>query len=134
IIATTSANRFASAVRLIDVTDALAETNLRRCPEIFDKYGDLLPLALEHVVAVNGEVRRPGAYPVVGDTPVGSVIAVAGGLSREVDLTRVEVSHFSPDPLKGQAVAQRGLVNLASAESRDTVLAPGDVIRFNPIF
>jgi len=134
IVATTSASRFASAVRLIDVTDALAESNLRRCPDVYDLYGDILPLALEHVVAVNGEVRRPGAYPVVGDTPVGSVIAVAGGLSREVDLTRVEVSHFAPDPMQGQAASQRGLVNLARAGAAEVIVSPGDVIRFNPIF
>lgn len=134
IVATTSANRFASAVRLIDVTDALAESNLRRCPDVYDLYGDLLPLALEHVVAVNGEVRRPGAYPIAGDTAVGSVIAVAGGLSREVDLTRVEVSHFAPDPMQGQAASQRGLVNLARAGTAEVNIGPGDVIRFNPVF
>jgi protein involved in polysaccharide export with SLBB domain len=134
IIATTSANRFASAVRLIDVNDALAESNVRRCPEIFDQYGDLLPLALEHVVAVNGEVRRPGAYPVVGETPVGSVIAVAGGLRREVDLTKVEVSHFAPNSMTGEVASQRGLVNIAAAAGSDTIVSPGDVIRFNPVF
>lgn len=121
-------------MRLIGVTDELAAENRQECPAVFDRFGDLLPLVLEHVVAVNGAVRRPGAYPVVGDTPVTSIIAVAGGLSREVDLTRVEVSRFTPDSLAGKADTSRGLVNLAELGADKVALSPGDVIRFNAVF
>ena len=134
IVATTSSGRFAGAVRTIETADGLAEGKRRECPEIFDRFGDLLPLALEHVVAVNGEVRRPGAYPVVGEAPVASIIAVAGGLAREVDLTRVEVSRYTPDSIRGAADTSRGLVNLASLGADNVAVGPGDVIRFNPVF
>lgn len=134
IVATTSSGRFASAVRTIQSADGLAEGKRRECPQVFDDFGDLLPLALEHVVAVNGEVRRPGAYPVVGDAPVASIIAVAGGLAREVDLTRVEVSRYTPDSTRGAADTSRGLVNLASLGADNVAVGPGDVIRFNPVF
>ncbi|MFP6698949.1 MAG: SLBB domain-containing protein, partial [Alphaproteobacteria bacterium] len=111
IVSVNSANRFANAVRTID-TAGLAQINRQKCPRIFNDYGGLLPLALEHAVAVNGEVRRPGAYPVVGNVSLTSSIAVAGGLSRKVDLTRVEISRYTPDSLKGSSDTARGLVNL----------------------
>ena len=134
IMSTTTAGRFANAVRNLETGSPLAEANRQSCPPIYDQFGDLLPLAVEHVVAVNGEVRRPGAYPVVGDTAIAAVVAVAGGLTREVDLTRVELSRFVPDPNAGQSQATRGLVNLAKLAPEQAAVSPGDVLRFNPVF
>ncbi|MFP6773723.1 MAG: SLBB domain-containing protein, partial [Alphaproteobacteria bacterium] len=133
IVSVNSANRFANAVRTID-TAGLARINRQDCPRIFDDYSGLLPLALEHAVAVNGEVRRPGVYPVVGNVSLTSLIAVAGGLSREVDLTRVEISRYTPDSLKGSSDTARGLVNLAELGADKVMVGPGDVVRFNPVF
>ncbi len=132
IVSVNSANRFANAVRTID-TAGIARVNRQDCPRIFDDYGGLLPLALEHAVAVNGEVRRPGAYPVVGNVSLTELIAVAGGLSREVDLTRVEISRYTPDSVKGSSDTSRGLVNLASIGADKVMVGPGDVVRFNPV-
>jgi polysaccharide biosynthesis/export protein len=132
IVSVNSANRFANAVRTID-TAGLARVNRQECPQIFDDHGSLLPLALEHAVAVNGEVRRPGAYPVVGNVSLTELIAVAGGLSREVDLTRVEISRYTPDSLQGSSNTSRGLVNLATVGADKVMVGPGDVVRFNPV-
>ncbi len=132
IVSVNSANRFANAVRTID-TAGMAPINRQDCPEIFDEHGGLLALALEHVVAVNGEVRRPGAYPVVDSVSLTELIAVAGGLSREADLTRVEISRYTPDSLKGSSNASRGLVNLATTGADKVMIGPGDVVRFNPV-
>ncbi|MFP6700019.1 MAG: SLBB domain-containing protein, partial [Alphaproteobacteria bacterium] len=132
IVSMNSANRFANAVQTID-TAGLVQINRQDCPRIFNDYGGLLPLALEHVVAVNGEVRRPGAYPVVGNVSLTSLIAVAGGLSRKVDLTRVEISRYTPDSLKGSSDTARGLVNLAEIGADKVMVGPGDVVRFNPV-
>jgi polysaccharide biosynthesis/export protein len=132
IVSVNSANRFANAVRTID-SAGMARINRQDCPQIFDDHGGLLPLALEHVVAVNGEVRRPGAYPVVGTVSLTELIAVAGGLSREVDLTRVEISRYTPDSLQGASNTSRGLVNLATVGADKVMIGPGDVVRFNPV-
>jgi protein involved in polysaccharide export with SLBB domain len=132
IVSVNSANRFSNAVRTID-TAGLARVNRQDCPPIFDQYAGLLPLALEHAVAVNGEVRKPGAYPVVGNVSLTDLIAVASGLSREVDLTRVEISHYTPDSLKGVSDTARGLVNLAEISADKVMIGPGDVVRFNPV-
>jgi polysaccharide biosynthesis/export protein len=132
IVSVNSANRFANAVRTID-TAGMAQANRQDCPQIFDDHGGLLPLALEHVVAVNGEVRSPGAYPVVGTVSLAELIAVAGGLSREVDLTRVEISRYTPDSLQGSSNTSRGMVNLATIGADKVMIGPGDVVRFNPV-
>ncbi len=126
--------RYANAVRLIDrETNGKPSVRLP-CPELYDRFGHLLPFALEHVVAVNGEVRRPGAYPLAGETPLASVIAVAGGLTREVDLTRLEISRFDPDPYKGLSDTSRKMVDLNALPVEKIAVSPGDVVRFNPVF
>ncbi|MBT5898945.1 MAG: hypothetical protein HOH61_23815, partial [Rhodospirillaceae bacterium] len=132
IVSVNSANRFANAVRTIDAA-GMGRVNQQDCPQIFDDHGGLLALALEHAVAVNGEVRRPGAYPVVGNVSLTELIAVAGGLSREVDLTRVEISRYTPDSLQGSANTSRGMANLAEIGADKVMIGPGDVVRFNPV-
>jgi polysaccharide biosynthesis/export protein len=132
IVSVNSANRFANAVRTID-TAGMARANRQECPQIFDDHGGLLALALEHAVAVNGEVRRPGAYPVVGNVSLTELIAVAGGLSREVDLTRVEISRYTPNSMQGSSNTSRGMVNLATIGADKVIIGPGDVVRFNPV-
>ncbi len=132
IVSVNSANRFANAVRTID-SAGVDRLNRQDCPQIFDDYGGLLPLALEHTVAVNGEVRSPGAYPVASAVSLTELIAVAGGLSRQVDLTRVEISRYTPNSLKGRSDTSRGLVNLAKVGADKVMVGPGDVVRFNPV-
>ena len=132
IVTVNSAHRFANAIRTID-SAGTARINRQDCPQIFDDFGGLLPLALEHTVAVNGEVRNPGAYPIVGRVNLTELIAVAGGLSREVDLTRVEISRYTPDSLKGISDTSRGLINLARIAADKVMVGPGDVVRFNAV-
>ena len=131
---TTPIDRFAAAIRTFGAAESDFDEGAETCPAIFERFPNLLPLALEHVVAVNGEVRRPGAYPVVGESYIDVVVAVAGGLSRGVDLTRVEVSRFTPDRLQGIANVERGMVNLAAQGTETVSVGPGDVIRFNAVF
>jgi protein involved in polysaccharide export with SLBB domain len=134
IAATSTAERFRSVVRTLDVDNALGGIEVRLCPPVFDRYPDLLPLAVEHIVAVTGGVRRPGGYPITPNTSVTSVIAVAGGLTRDVDLTRVEIGHVVPDPLQGIAADSRQLVDLAANGADQVMVGPGDVLRFHSVF
>ncbi|MCG8691606.1 MAG: SLBB domain-containing protein [Minwuiales bacterium] len=126
--------RYANAVRLVDDENGKRPSVRLPCPDLFDAHGDLLPFALEHVVAVNGEVRRPGAYPVADNTALAALIAVSGGLTREVDLTRLEVSRFDPDPYKGLSDTSRKMVDLNQTPIEDIAVSPGDVVRFNAVF
>ena len=105
-----------------------------RCPQVFDSNPYLLPFVLEHVVALNGELRVPGAYPAVENTPVGALVAVAGGVTNEADLTRVEFTRAPQAAANGTSVTQRALANLSGQQGAAITVGPGDVVRFNPVF
>ena len=126
--------RFANAIRAAVLEGDLPFANRLPCPPLYDEFADLLPFVLEHVVAVNGEARRPGAYPVLEQTPLGSLIAVAGGLTREADLAHVELSHFPSGAAIGAPATSRRQIDLRSENATQIAVAPGDVVRFNPVF
>ena len=134
IVSSSREGRFANAIRAIDTESELAFTNRLPCPPLFDEFVDLLPFLLEHVVAVSGEVRRPGAYPITPSTPLSSIIAVSTGLTREADLTHIELSHFVSEAAIGAPATSRRRIDLRSESARQTMVGPGDVIRFNPVF
>jgi protein involved in polysaccharide export with SLBB domain len=107
---------------------------LAPCRAVFERNPLLLSFVLEHATGIAGEVRQPGIYPLVGPTPLASVIAVVGGLTREVDLTKVELTSFSIDSLAGAGGANRALLNLASTGIQNISVGPGDLIRFGAVF
>lgn len=133
VLSATAVSRYINAARRFDDDPQLDKLNRQTCPAIYDRYGDLLPLALEHMVAVNGAVRRPGAYPVVGNISLAPLVTAAGGLSRNVDLTRVEIFRSATDPVQGTADSSLGLVNIAKVGADQVVVGAGDVVRFNPV-
>ena len=124
----TRSNRFESALQALGVTSAASFVNPRPCPQVFHEIPDLLPFALEHAVAVNGEVRIPGAYPVTNGTRMSSLIAVVGGLTRESDPAQVEVTRFQASG------TDRSIVDLTRVSARDVTIDPGNVARFNALF
>ena len=128
--------RFSNAIVGADeprLGNATANPLTDECPEIFEKQPDLLSFVLEHSVNVTGEVRRPGVYPVVPDTGLDVVAAIAGGLTREADIQRVEVSRFSAST-EANAAGMRQLIDLKSQNAAAVGVGPGDVVRFNPLF
>ncbi|MBM3511887.1 MAG: hypothetical protein FJX61_17380, partial [Alphaproteobacteria bacterium] len=133
VIQVTRSGRFAGALSTARVDGGASFVNPLPCPKVYDDNPLLLPFVLEHVVAVSGEVRSPGPYPVVQGTALISVGAAAGGLTKDVDLTRVEVSRFEPDPTRGSSRSSREVVNIARGGDA-TAVGPGDVIRFNAVF
>jgi polysaccharide biosynthesis/export protein len=124
----TRSTRFASVVQALGGTDNLAFVNPRKCPAIFDTKPDLLPFLLEHAVAVNGEVRMPGAYPVTTGTPVSSLLANVGGMTLDADTRLIELSRFSDGSVSRQNY-DFTKVSMASVN-----VNPGDVARFNSRF
>jgi polysaccharide biosynthesis/export protein len=124
----TRSGRFSSVVQALGGTANVASVNPRPCPEVFDNNPDLLPFVLEHSVAVNGEIRKPGAYPVTRGTPVSSLLAVVGGMTLDADISRVEISRF------GNGAVQRQNFDFTKSKMHEVNVNPGDVARFNPLF
>ena len=79
-------------------------------------------------------MRAPGAYPVVPGTPIAPVLAVAGGTTREADLTNVELSRFAVNSGKGVATVDRRIINLTMVDTAALTVEPGDVVLFNSVF
>jgi protein involved in polysaccharide export with SLBB domain len=123
----------ASAGRRLGAGDENTIENVFPCPPIFDKYPELLPLVVEYATTIEGAVRVPGPYPVLPGTAMSAVISEAGGLAREVDLTRVEVTHYALDNAAGSAQSDRALVQITPTQLASLAISPGDVVHFNPL-
>ena len=108
--------------------------DLQPCPPIYNFVPDLLPFTLEHVAAVSGEVRRPGAYPITDGTGIASVVAFAGGITRNADLAMVEITRFTPTAPGAISPATRSFVDVSGQGVAAVTLNPGDVVRFNAVF
>ena len=142
VVSTTRSGRFDNAIQAAGAaarqnaqTAALVQPQERAtaaqvCPRLFEQNAALLPFALEYVVALSGEVRTPGAYPVVDGAPITSVVAAAGGVTRTADLKRVEITRSTVTA--GQAT--RANLDLSGAQAATAVVNPGDIVRFNPVF
>jgi len=142
IVRVTQSGRFNSAIQAMDIvgiggrqtTEQDGDPIREICPEIFDSFPDLLPFALEHVAAISGEVRRPGAYPITDGTGIASVVAFAGGVTRDADLAMVEITRFTPTAPGAISPATRNFVDLSRQGAANVALNPGDVVRFNAVF
>lgn len=131
-------NRFSTAIVAgRDLAEAREGQPFRQdCPDIFERDPQLLSLLLEHSVILHGEVRAPGSYPILPETPLSVLVALAQGLNRAADLSAVELTRFpvSPDAAQVEAQALRQTLDVRSASLEQIALSPGDVIRFNRAF
>jgi len=89
--------------------------------------GDLITIAGQDSVYVNGEVNNPGSYGLTSGLTVLQAISQAGGLSKYGSKGKVEI-------LRNQTAGEpeRIKVDLGDIEKgkkTDILLAPGDVIR-----
>lgn len=103
------------------------------CPKLFEKYPKALPFLLEHAILLQGEVRAPGIYPIVDGTPLASVVASAGGTTREADLTHVELNRYAVRS-NGSAVTDRKVRDLSQAEFAGVLVGPGDNVQIGTLF
>lgn len=134
VIAVGKTQRYDSAL-LAGLSESDVDFDLsRECPEIFRTYPDVLPFALEHVVAMNGEIRRPGAYPVTPGTRLSSLISVADGLTRDSDRVRVELSRIVAGSADSAGKVQRSTVDISGDALASTRVEPSDIVRFNARF
>ncbi len=130
VVAQDQGGRFSSAIRPLAFESSAATP----CPAIFAKYPDLLPYLLEHAISVDGEVRRPGVYPVARGTNLAEIVAVAGGVTATADLRNIELTRFEIDRPTGRADFRREELALAEADFSQVKLEAGDAVRFNPVF
>src|SRR3546814_3213991 len=69
----------------------------RRCPPVFEREPQLLPVLIENAIGIGGAVRRPGAYPIASPTTAEVAINIAEGAGGErrdvvIDVTTASVS------------------------------------------
>jgi len=132
IASTTRSGRFVHAIRATGLDGASPLVNPLPCPPVYDLFPNLLAFLLEHVVAIDGEVRSPGAYPMLDETPLSSVVAVAGGLTRDADLKNVELTRFAASADVTPSVRQ--IIDVVDQGFENVFINVGDVIRFNRVF
>ena len=134
IVDRTRSQRFASAVLAIDVVPAEEDLAKIPCPVVFNNFPDLLPFVLEHVAALNGEIRIPGAYPVAPATPIAVVVAAAGGVTLDADLSRVEFTRFESEQRTGTTRTNRQLADISTTQGAGVTISPSDIVRFNAVY
>jgi polysaccharide biosynthesis/export protein len=94
--------------------------------EVVLKNGDLITAVQKYYVTVEGEVNKPGRYPIEGDLTLTGAVSTAGGLTRfgsnDVRVRRV-------DPQTGQTrIIEVDLKDVRNGKKPDPVLLPNDVI------
>lgn len=134
VVSRSRSERFAKARLFLNPETEAAVPVSGACPEIFDRYPNLLPFVLDYVVAVQGEVRIPGVYPVAPGSSAAALVPVVGGLTTEADLGEIELSRFeTSEDGKGRSTV-RGTIDARSESLAAVPLQPGDIVRFNPRF
>lgn len=89
--------------------------------------GDVLhvPLALQQLVTVIGQVETPSVMMYRPGVRITQAIAIAGGITRDGDAGDVRV-------IRGDAehprIYQAGISDIVDGRSPDVVLAPGDIV------
>jgi polysaccharide biosynthesis/export protein len=95
---------------------------------------ELVNSARDYLVSINGEVRNPGSYLAVGDTSLASLVAAAGGLQREADLSAVEITSTIIDTSTGVSRTVRNSLRVTGEDFASISLKPFDNVRLRPVF
>lgn len=95
---------------------------------------ELVNAARDYLVWVAGEVRNPGAYLAVPDTSLASLIAAAGGVQREADLSAVEITSTVINADTGTSRTVRTSYKVTNQDFASISLKPMDSVRLRPVF
>jgi polysaccharide export outer membrane protein len=94
--------------------------------EVVLRNGDLITASQKYYVTVEGEVNKPGRYPIEGELTVTGAVSTAGGLTR-FGSTGVKVRRV--DPQSGQTrIIEVDLKDVRNGKKPDLALLPNDVI------
>ncbi len=129
IVSASGNRRFDTAIQA-GISENVFEYDLREdCPAVYARHPELLPAALSHAVALVGEVRRPGAYPVAGASTLAEMISLTDGTTSDADRSSIEVSRSAGTG--GQVALQRTTHGL---DDMDAEIHAKDVVRVNARF
>lgn len=106
-----------------------AEVDRGGCPTLFDNYPTLIPILLENVAAITGDVRSPGLYPIVQPVSMRLLFAAAGGLGRSADVSQVEVTRYDPRIGAQTTDVSRDVYDLEKVSLDSIIIRPGDLVR-----
>ena len=98
------------------------------CPQVFLDYPALLTFLLDNAVALTGEARLPGLYPITDGAGLEQLLAVAGGLTDTADLSSVELTREPSDQTSAIPLS-RTLLDLRSRNFAAVRLSPRDGLR-----
>lgn len=94
--------------------------------EVQLRNGDMITVAARKNVTVDGEVVKPGRYPLEGELTVSRVISAAGGLTR---FASNDVKVRRTDPQTGKVeILEVDLKDIRSGKQPDPRLEPNDVV------
>ncbi len=88
--------------------------------------GDIITASAKYHVTVEGEVNRPGRYPIEGELTVTGAISTAGGLGR-FGSSSLKVRRVDPDTGQTQII-EVNLKAIRNGKKPDLLLKPNDVI------
>ena len=98
------------------------------CPQVFLDYPALLTFLLDNSVLLTGEARLPGLYPIIDNTGLDALLAVAGGVTDTADLSSLELAR-EPTEQSSAIALSRTLLDLRSRNFAAVRLSPRDGIR-----
>ncbi|HEX9709343.1 MAG TPA: polysaccharide biosynthesis/export family protein [Candidatus Thermoplasmatota archaeon] len=88
--------------------------------------GDIITASAKYYVTVEGEVARPGRYPIEGELTVTGAVSGAGGLTR-FGSNDIKVRRIDPET-KQTKILEVDLKEVRSGKKPDLALLGGDVV------
>jgi protein involved in polysaccharide export with SLBB domain len=98
------------------------------CPQLFLDHPALLTFLLDNAVLLTGEARLPGLYPILNNTGLDAVLAVAGGVTDTAGLSSLELAR-EPAEQTSAIPLSRTILDLRSRNFAAVRLSPRDGIR-----
>ena len=88
--------------------------------------GDIITASAKYYVTVEGEVTRPGRYPIDGDLTLSGAISLGGGLTR-FGSNDIRIRRIDPETKQTQII-EIDLKDIRNGKKPDPVLLGGDVV------
>ncbi|GAA3910622.1 hypothetical protein GCM10022277_01550 [Litoribacillus peritrichatus] len=118
--------RIKRAIATQATAEQISLKNVMKCPSIFNEFPYLLPLLMEYVVAVQGESREPGLYPLSESVDAGFLIEALGGITQDGDLAHVEIASIRREETNAKIFQELNLLTNSYQAN------PGDIVSVRP--
>ena len=94
----------------------------------------LVNMASDYLVWVNGQVLNPGPLLAQAGTSLSAILAAAGGLQRQADLSAVSVTSTEIDVERGTSRTLRNVFSQSQTDFANVSLRPFDSVSVRPVF